>query len=123
MEHQPHGVDQEMVRLAGYTRRIVGQDQVVPSEMREQPVAGGKIDPYLPLLRIDCARSIGKSCFNRVHFSLLLRLAGHAGVNIGTGCPLSLGLKMSRTACPMRIRSRSQSTMLVIIETPSCNVT
>ena len=41
----------------------------------------------------------------------------------GTGGPPSLGLKTSRTACPILILSRSQSTILVIIETPSCNVT
>src|SRR5690242_19859205 len=35
-------------------------------------------------------------------------------VNIGTGGPPSVGLKTRRTAWPILIRSRSQSTMLVI---------
>jgi len=48
---------------------------------------------------------------------------GQTGVNIGTGGPPSLGLKTSRTCCPMRILLRSQSTMLVIIVGPSLNVT
>src|SRR6266446_6067588 len=45
-----------------------------------------------------------------------------AGVNIGTGGPPSLGLKTRRTAWPMRIELRSQSTMLVIIVGPSAKV-
>ena len=46
-----------------------------------------------------------------------------AGVNIGTGGPPSVGLKTTFTAWPIRIASRSQSTMLVIIVTPSSSVT
>ena len=46
-----------------------------------------------------------------------------AGVNIGTGGPLSVGLKTTFTRWPIRIASRSQSTMLVIIVTPSSSVT
>ena len=48
----------------------------------------------------------------------------YAGENIGTGGPpSSVALKLTRTACPMRIASRSQSTMLVIIVGPSASVT
>ena len=42
-----------------------------------------------------------------------------AGVNIGTGRPFSVGLKTTFTFCPMATLSRSVSTMLVIIVTPS----
>src|SRR3989454_6189380 len=49
--------------------------------------------------------------------------ADQAGVNIGTGGPPSVGLKTTRTRCPIRMASRSQSTMLVIIVTPSSSVT
>jgi len=51
------------------------------------------------------------------------RGAGHAGANIGTGGPPSEGLNTTRTFCPIRTASRSQSTMLVSIETPSSSVT
>jgi hypothetical protein len=48
----------------------------------------------------------------------------YAGENIGTGGPpSSVALKLTRTACPMRMVSRSQSTMLVIIVGPSASVT
>jgi branched-subunit amino acid ABC-type transport system permease component len=46
-----------------------------------------------------------------------------AGVNIGTGGPSSVGLNTTRTACPMRIASRSQSTRFVIMVGPSASVT
>ena len=45
------------------------------------------------------------------------------GLNIGTGGPPSVGLNTTSTACPMRMSSRSQSTILVIIDTPSSSVT
>ena len=48
---------------------------------------------------------------------------GYAGENIGTGGPSSVALKFTRTAWPMRIASRSQSTMFVIIVGPSASVT
>src|SRR5262249_10055213 len=48
---------------------------------------------------------------------------GHAGVNIGTGGPPSVGAKTPRTGWPIRIASKSQSTILVIIVTPSSRVT
>ena len=48
---------------------------------------------------------------------------GQTGVNIGTGGPPSEGLKTRRTAWPIRIRSRSQSTMLVMTRGPSFKVT
>ena len=44
-------------------------------------------------------------------------------VNIGTGGPSSVGLNTTRTACPMRTLSTSQSTRLVIIVGPSASVT
>ena len=44
-------------------------------------------------------------------------------VNIGTGGPPSVGLNTTVTAWPIRIASRSQSTMFVIIVTPSSRVT
>lgn len=46
-----------------------------------------------------------------------------AGVNIGTDMPPMLFLKATFTGCPMRTVSRSQSTILVIIVTPSSSVT
>lgn len=45
------------------------------------------------------------------------------GVNMGTAGPPSLGLNTTRTLSPMRTESRSQSTMLVIMVTPSSRVT
>jgi len=51
------------------------------------------------------------------------RPTAHAGPNIGTGGPPSVGLNTTRTFSPIRIASRSQSTMLVIIDTPSSSVT
>ncbi len=46
-----------------------------------------------------------------------------AGANIGIDAPPSVFLKTTFTFCPIRIVSRSQSTMLVIIFTPSSKVT
>lgn len=47
----------------------------------------------------------------------------YSGVNIATGGPRSVGLKTSFTFWPMRSLSKSQSTRLVIIVTPSSSVT
>src|SRR5262249_42833159 len=49
--------------------------------------------------------------------------ADQARVNMGTGGPPSVGLKTTFTRWPMRMASRSQSTMFVIIVTPSSSVT
>ena len=46
-----------------------------------------------------------------------------AKVNMGTDGPPSVGLKTTFTRWPMRMASRSQSTMFVIIVTPSSRVT
>ena len=59
----------------------------------------------------------------RTNRDRLRRVDGHAGANIGTGGPPSVGLNTTRTLCPIRTASRSQSTMLVIIDTPSSSVT
>ena len=61
-----------MVRLARHTRRIVGQDQVIPPEMGEQSIAGGEVDPYRPFFRIDTALPLDGCRFDRIHllFSL-----------------------------------------------------
>ena len=52
-----------------------------------------------------------------------VRASAQAGVNIGMGGPPSVGLNVTRTCWPIRIPFRSQSTMLVIIDTPSSSVT
>src|SRR5262249_40556091 len=57
-----------------------------------------------------CARSAAES-------------ADQAGVNMGTGGPPSVGLKTTFTRWPMRMASRSQSTMFVIIVTRPARVT
>jgi hypothetical protein len=67
VEHQPHRVDQEMVRLSRNPPRIVRQDQIVPTEVGEQTIAGGEVDPYLPLLGTDVGRSVRDVGFKRVH--------------------------------------------------------
>gem|GEM_PF-2767256 len=46
-----------------------------------------------------------------------------AGLNIGTGVSPSVGLKTNSTRSPMRTSSKSQSTMLLIMVTPSSSVT
>src|SRR6516162_661052 len=72
-----------MARLTRHPRRIVGQDQVVPAEMGEQAVAGGEIDPHLPLLGSDGARSPGRPGFECVH--LVLRCWSLASRRSGSG--------------------------------------
>jgi hypothetical protein len=59
-EHHVVRVDQEMVLGPGHTRREMGEDQVVPTVQRDQPVGGGEIDPRLPL-----AGRIGRSVHRR----------------------------------------------------------
>lgn len=48
---------------------------------------------------------------------------GQAGRKQGTGVPSLAGFHTSSTACPMRKRSKSPSTRLVIIVGPSASVT
>lgn len=50
-------------------------------------------------------------------------LCHQAGVNIGTDTPPLVFLKVTLTRCPIRTESRSQSTILVSILTPSSSVT
>jgi hypothetical protein len=69
VEHQPRRVDQHLVGGAGHPRRIVRQDEVVPGEMLDQPIAGGKIDPHLPFLGADMRRPMRNVWFERVHDS------------------------------------------------------
>lgn len=52
-----------------------------------------------------------------------VRASVQSGVNIGMGGPPSVGLNVTLTFWPIRIPFRSQSTMLVIIDTPSSRVT
>ena len=67
VEHQPGGVDQHLVGVARHPRRIMGQYQIVPAEMRDQPVAGGEIDPHRPFFRADMRRPVRDIGFKRVH--------------------------------------------------------
>jgi hypothetical protein len=67
VEHQRHRVDQEMVRLARHAGGIVHQYQIVPAEMRNQPIARGEIDPHRPFFRSDIAGSGGRPRFEGVH--------------------------------------------------------
>src|ERR1700756_520929 len=81
VEHQPHWIDQEMVGLARYPRRIVRQDQIVPAEMRDQPIAGSEIDPHGPFLWSNVAGPCRELWFECVHwyFSSSISLAPLAG--------------------------------------------
>ncbi|MFK4508871.1 hypothetical protein ABIF81_004049 [Bradyrhizobium daqingense] len=48
VEHQPVGIDEELVVGAGHARGNVGVDQIVPAVQRDEAIAGGEIDPLLP---------------------------------------------------------------------------
>ena len=48
VEHQPVGIDQEMMFRSRHARGDVGIDQIIPAIMRDQPIAGGEIDPLGP---------------------------------------------------------------------------
>src|SRR5262249_46288962 len=132
-----------VVGLARYSRRIMREDQIVPAEMRDQPVTGGEIDPHRPFLRADVARPRGLD-IERVHRDYLLRSplsrerevinarlvlamtmpASHSpGAKHGPGGPPSVGLNTTLTFWPILIASRSQSTIFVIIVGPSASVT
>jgi hypothetical protein len=64
--------------------------------------------------------SRGEGTFIAIRTALAPR---HARVNIGTGGPPSEGRQTSRTALPMAIAAKSQSTRLVSIRGPSSSVT
>src|ERR1700732_218023 len=49
VEHQPVWVDQEMMLRTWPPRRNMRVDQIVPAVMRDEAVAGGKIDALAPL--------------------------------------------------------------------------
>lgn len=68
-------------------------------------------------------RSSAAGCAEAVAPPRRARSSDYACVNIGTGGPPSLGLNTTLTFCPMRIVSDAQSTMLVIMLTPSSRVT
>ena len=53
IEHQPVGVDEEVVLGAGDAHADVGEHQVTPAVQRHQTVAGGEIDAQLPLFGAD----------------------------------------------------------------------
>ena len=50
-----YGIEQEMMLGPRDPRRQMGEDEVVPAIMRDQPVGGGEIDPDLPFLVADLA--------------------------------------------------------------------
>ena len=49
LEHQSIRIDQKIV-TARHARRDVREDQIIPAEVRDQPIAGGEIDAGRPLL-------------------------------------------------------------------------
>ncbi len=51
LEHQLIGIEQEMMLRPRHARGEVGEDQIVPAIISDQPVGGGEIDADLPLLR------------------------------------------------------------------------
>jgi hypothetical protein len=53
VEQHPVRVDEEVVLRPGHPRRDVGEDQVVPPVVGDQPVAGGQIHSLAPLLFTD----------------------------------------------------------------------
>src|SRR5256885_1387845 len=59
VEQHAVGVDQELVGLARHARRDVGEDQVVPAEVGDQPVGGGQLDAGLPFLGRHLAADLG----------------------------------------------------------------
>ena len=64
LEHQPIGVDQEVLGT-GNLGRHVGEDHVIPAMHRDQAVAGGQIHPGLPFLGTHQGSYIG--CGQRLH--------------------------------------------------------
>lgn len=48
VEHQPVGVDEEVMLGAGHAGGDVGVDQIVPAVQRDEAI-GGEVDPLLPL--------------------------------------------------------------------------
>ncbi|SPA30435.1 hypothetical protein CBM2637_B100267 [Cupriavidus taiwanensis] len=48
VEHHAVRVDQELVRRVRHARRDMREDQVVPAEVRHQPVRGRQVDAHLP---------------------------------------------------------------------------
>lgn len=49
VEHQPIRVDEKVMLGARHARGDMGVDQIVPAVQRDQAIAGGEIDPLLPL--------------------------------------------------------------------------
>ena len=47
------GIEQEMMLGPRHARRKMGEDEVVPAIMSDQPVGGGEIDADLPFLGAD----------------------------------------------------------------------
>ena len=60
LEHQPVGIDQELLRRARYACADVGEDQVVPAEQRDQAVGGGQVDTLAPFLGAELVAAIGQ---------------------------------------------------------------
>ena len=89
LEHQIVRIEQEMMLGPRDPRRQMGEDEVVPAVMRDQPVGGGEVDPDRPFLVADLAlerRDLDR--FER------LRVA-HAAVDgvdaVHCGCLLPVG--------------------------------
>ena len=75
MEHQAERVDQKLF-AARHLGRDVGEDQVIPTVQRDQPVTGGQVDTGLPfggrhlLLEVNGGQNVG----------------GSHGVHLGSEC-------------------------------------
>ena len=67
VEHQARRIDQHLIGGPRHPRGIVRQHEIVPAEMRDQPIAGGEIDPHRPLLGADMARARRKSGLQCIH--------------------------------------------------------
>jgi len=53
VEHQPIGVDEEVVLRPGNAGADMSEDQIAPAIQGDQPVAGGEVLAELPFLLAD----------------------------------------------------------------------
>jgi hypothetical protein len=53
VEEHPVGVDEELILGPGHPDGDVREDEILPAEVRHQPVAGRKVDTHSPFLGRD----------------------------------------------------------------------
>ena len=66
LEHEAVRIDQEVVR-AGHARRDVREHQIVPTEMRHEPIAGREVDARRPFLRRDLVANVAERVVDDPH--------------------------------------------------------